>query len=261
MIERLDGCDHMSCETCGKNFCYRCGKKKGRSELPCNCRGDNAWIEDDLEEMDPETQQDILDRIENGLEMPAGINGVRDIELLGLGRFRGVGQRVGEAVDQHEPVAPVEIRPQVVGFNHWEAQAQGAHVGRHRDLNLLARRLGGRRLGDQNDPRLDIVHEQDDEWNAPDPRPFMPRMANDYAFRGPGNRIGDHVEQRDPALAGGEMEAQNRLGHDWGDLHVEEDSGDSDQDDEHTQDFEGQDPPQYSYNFPDHYGQGYGLGD
>ncbi|RYO87783.1 hypothetical protein DL762_004073 [Monosporascus cannonballus] len=46
MIERTEGCDHMKCE-CGTHFCYQCGRHLGGrdvTEMACNCRGQNPWV-------------------------------------------------------------------------------------------------------------------------------------------------------------------------------------------------------------------------
>jgi hypothetical protein len=46
-IERTEGCDTMECAACKTEFCFRCGAKI--QGIPCNCAGQNAWVED-LEE-------------------------------------------------------------------------------------------------------------------------------------------------------------------------------------------------------------------
>eukprot|EP00747_Dinoflagellata_sp_TGD_P060500 gnl/TRDRNA2_/TRDRNA2_152052_c0_seq1.p1 gnl/TRDRNA2_/TRDRNA2_152052_c0~~gnl/TRDRNA2_/TRDRNA2_152052_c0_seq1.p1 ORF type:complete len:1121 (-),score=133.60 gnl/TRDRNA2_/TRDRNA2_152052_c0_seq1:131-3274(-) len=35
MVERLDGCNHIECSTCGHHFCYRCGGPFDRERLRC----------------------------------------------------------------------------------------------------------------------------------------------------------------------------------------------------------------------------------
>lgn len=59
MIEKSEGCDHMSCE-CGQEFCYQCGRAYNGG-LPCNCTGEREWVEDDPDENNPEVQQQLLD--------------------------------------------------------------------------------------------------------------------------------------------------------------------------------------------------------
>lgn len=62
MIEKSDGCDHMQCD-CGHEFCYQCGRSY-TGGMPCNCHGNNAWVDDvDEEENDPDVQRQILEGI------------------------------------------------------------------------------------------------------------------------------------------------------------------------------------------------------
>ncbi|KAK5086370.1 hypothetical protein LTR05_003538 [Lithohypha guttulata] len=63
MIEKSDGCDHMICE-CGQEFCYQCGRSY-TGGLPCNCHGNNEWVEEDPEDNDPFMQQRLMDEIAN----------------------------------------------------------------------------------------------------------------------------------------------------------------------------------------------------
>ena len=44
MIERTEGCDTMDCPACKTSFCYRCGSIVQHG-IPCNCAGQNAWVE------------------------------------------------------------------------------------------------------------------------------------------------------------------------------------------------------------------------
>ena len=37
VLERTDGCDHMTCSECGEQFCYRCGKKQSQTSVGCPC--------------------------------------------------------------------------------------------------------------------------------------------------------------------------------------------------------------------------------
>ena len=54
----------MTCE-CGADFCYRCGRAY-QGGLPCNCGGQNEWVEEDPDENDPRVQQQILNGIRGG---------------------------------------------------------------------------------------------------------------------------------------------------------------------------------------------------
>ncbi|RYP14428.1 hypothetical protein DL765_006371 [Monosporascus sp. GIB2] len=69
MIERTEGCDHMECE-CGTHFCYQCGRHLGGrdvTEMACNCRGQNPWVnrleqwqfDPDPEDEDAEPDSDL----------------------------------------------------------------------------------------------------------------------------------------------------------------------------------------------------------
>ncbi|KAK5081204.1 hypothetical protein LTR05_007998 [Lithohypha guttulata] len=221
MIERDYGCDHMHCDQCGKNFCYNCGRKKGRSELPCNCRGEHEWVDEAMEEMNPEAQQDILDRIQNGMNLPQRFHDLRDIELLPEGRFRGMGRRVGEEGDEPapaenimddphvgsesepepEPAARAGPRRQIVrqGFNHWQAMQD---FGENERFFYGGNFMGaGLRLGEENEERLEgqdaMVPEPDiAEWAAPDAdwgREVSVQMDH-YNFYGRGRRLDDAEE-------------------------------------------------------------------
>lgn len=61
MVERTEGCDHMTCD-CGQDFCYACGAKY-RGGMPCNCYGQREWVNDDPNANDEQAQQQILDNI------------------------------------------------------------------------------------------------------------------------------------------------------------------------------------------------------
>ena len=37
VLERTDGCDHMTCSECGEQFCYRCGQKQSPASVGCTC--------------------------------------------------------------------------------------------------------------------------------------------------------------------------------------------------------------------------------
>ena len=37
VLERADGCDHMTCSECGEQFCYRCGQKQSPASVGCTC--------------------------------------------------------------------------------------------------------------------------------------------------------------------------------------------------------------------------------
>lgn len=67
LLERIDGCDHMTCCDCGTDFCYRCGRvfdHESLQGLACNCNGQNRWVEEDDEdegrrdEVDDEGEED-----------------------------------------------------------------------------------------------------------------------------------------------------------------------------------------------------------
>ncbi|KAK5096181.1 hypothetical protein LTS08_007787 [Lithohypha guttulata] len=215
MIERDYGCDHIHCDQCGKNFCYSCGRKKGRSELPCNCRGEHEWVDEAMEEMNPEAQQDILDRIQNGMNLPQRFHDLRDIELLPEGRFRGMGYRVGEEGDEPapaenimddpreepEPAARAGPRRQIVqqGFNHWQAMQD---FGENERFFYGGNFMGaGLRLGGENEERLEgqdaMVPEPDiAEWDAPDVDwgQEVSVQMDHYNFYGRGRRLDDAEE-------------------------------------------------------------------
>lgn len=63
MVEKIDGCDHMTCD-CGQDFCYLCGRKY-EGGMPCNCDGQREWVDEDPNANDPQAQQQILDNIAN----------------------------------------------------------------------------------------------------------------------------------------------------------------------------------------------------
>ena len=210
MIDRIEGCDHMHCERCGKNFCFNCGRKKGRSELPCNCRGDHDWVDEGMEDMDVDAQQDILDRIQNGLAMPEGRRwDLHDLELLPHGRFHGVGHRVGEDDELAEeddvgqemdgaqqPPDDVRALPADDGFNHWRAQAE---IDRDRFFRGGGFRGQGHRLGEPDDDVLpdpqqlaipEPVNNGFNHWNAIDDFNDNQHFGG-YHYAGPGRRLGD----------------------------------------------------------------------
>ena len=37
VLERTDGCDHMTCSECGEQFCYRCGQTQSPASVGCTC--------------------------------------------------------------------------------------------------------------------------------------------------------------------------------------------------------------------------------
>lgn len=202
MIERDSGCDHMHCDRCGKNFCYNCGRKKGRSELPCNCSGEHAWVDDDMRDMDPEAQQDILDRIQNGMNLPAGFNNLHDLELLPQGQFRGLGRRVGEDGDEPADIdqGDDDVRDQAheeqqppAGFNHFDAmnEMQRNQFDRFAGVRFHGQ---GRRLGEQegiNDDEIpnDVAGDNADWGRLPAYQQPQPRHVNYHNFRGQGRRL------------------------------------------------------------------------
>lgn len=202
MIERDHGCDHMHCERCGRNFCYNCGQKKGRQELPCNCNGQHAWVDDDMRDMDPEVQQDILDRIQNGMNLPAGFNNIHDLELLPEGRFRGLGRRVGEDGDEPANADPVEGALQLDVQLRAGAQREfDRFLAIDDEFDLMARRRfngQGHRLGDEADVDAGQIHQDFDDdledRRAPLDQQQQPRYINFRHFQGQGRRLDDPVD-------------------------------------------------------------------
>lgn len=97
MIEKVEGCDHMECE-CGQQFCYQCGRSY-TGGMPCNCGGQNNWVEEDEGEDDPAIQQEIMDRLAAGQdEHLAEDNPVHGAPQMGFQAWDNV-----NGVDNNEP--------------------------------------------------------------------------------------------------------------------------------------------------------------
>jgi len=63
MVEKAEGCDHMTCD-CGTEFCYGCGGEY-IGGMPCNCAGQRDWVDDEPEANDAAMQQQIIDGLAN----------------------------------------------------------------------------------------------------------------------------------------------------------------------------------------------------